>query len=52
LSILRNLRERKMASTVILLTARIHAVTRRGSGAVQSILSVADLSLNPMGALR
>lgn len=76
LSILRNLRERKMAVPVILLTARselnerieglnlgaddyltkpffieeliarIHAVTRRASGAVQSILSVSDLSMN------
>lgn len=76
LSILRNLRERKIALPVILLTARselnerveglnlgaddyltkpffieeliarIHAVTRRSSGAVQSILSVGDLSLN------
>ncbi len=76
LSILRNLRDRKIAVPVILLTARgelnerveglnlgaddyltkpffieeliarIHAVTRRASGAVQSILAVADLSLN------
>jgi two-component system, OmpR family, response regulator len=76
LSILRNLRERKVALPVILLTARselnerleglnlgaddyltkpffideliarIHAVTRRASGAVQSILSVSDLSMN------
>ncbi len=76
LSILRNLRERKNAVPVILLTARselnerieglnlgaddyltkpffieeliarIHAVTRRASGAVQSILAVADLTLN------
>jgi len=76
LSILRNLRERKIAVPVILLTARselnerleglnlgaddyltkpffieeliarIHAVTRRASGAVQSILSVSDLSMN------
>jgi two-component system, OmpR family, response regulator len=76
LSILRNLRERKIALPVILLTARselnerleglnlgaddyltkpffieelvarIHAVTRRASGAVQSILSVSDLSMN------
>ena len=76
LSILRNLRERKVAMPVILLTARselnerleglnlgaddyltkpffieeliarIHAVTRRASGAVQSILSVSDLSMN------
>ncbi len=76
LSILRNLRERKVAVPVILLTARselnerieglnlgaddyltkpffieeliarIHAVTRRVSGAVQSILSVSDLTMN------
>jgi len=76
LSILRNLRERKVALPVILLTARselnerleglnlgaddyltkpffideliarIHAVTRRASGAVQSILSVSDLTMN------
>jgi two-component system, OmpR family, response regulator len=76
LSILRNLRERKIALPVILLTARselnerleglnlgaddyltkpffieeliarIHAVTRRASGAVQSILAVSDLSMN------
>ncbi len=76
LSILRNLRERKIALPVILLTARselnerleglnlgaddylpkpffieeliarIHAVTRRATGAVQSILSVADLTMN------
>ena len=76
LSILRNLRERKIAVPVILLTARtelnerieglnlgaddyltkpffieeliarIHAVSRRASGAAQSILSVADLSMN------
>ena len=76
LSILRNLRERKVALPVILLTARselnerleglnlgaddyltkpffideliarIHAVTRRTSGAVQSILSVSDLTMN------
>ncbi len=76
LSILRNLRERKIALPIILLTARselnerveglnlgaddyltkpffideliarIHAVTRRASGAVQSILAVADLSVN------
>ncbi len=76
LSILRNLRERKAAVPVILLTARselnerieglnlgaddyltkpffieeliarIHAVTRRVSGAVQSILSVSDLTVN------
>lgn len=76
LSILRNLRERKIAMPIILLTARselnerleglnlgaddyltkpffieeliarIHAVTRRASGAVQSILSVSDLSMN------
>jgi two-component system OmpR family response regulator len=76
LSILRNLRERKMAVPIILLTARgelnerveglnlgaddyltkpffieeliarIHAVTRRATGAVESILSVSDLTLN------
>ncbi len=76
LSILRNLRERKNALPVILLTARselnerleglnlgaddyltkpfhieeliarLHAVTRRSSGARQSILAVADLSMN------
>jgi len=76
LSILRALRERKMALPVILLTARselnerleglnlgaddyltkpffieelvarMHAVTRRSSGALQSILSVADLTMN------
>ncbi len=76
LSILRNLRERKLAVPVILLTARselnerveglnlgaddyltkpffidgliarIRAVARRVSGAVQSILSVSDLSVN------
>lgn len=76
LSILRNLRERKVAVPVILLTARselnerieglnlgaddyltkpffieeliarIHAVTRRVSGAVQSILTVSDLTVN------
>jgi two-component system, OmpR family, response regulator len=76
LSILRNLREKKVALPVILLTARselnerleglnlgaddyltkpffideliarIHAVTRRASGAVQSILSVSDLTMN------
>ena len=76
LSILRNLRDRKMPLPVILLTARnelnerleglnlgaddylakpffieeliarIHAVTRRASGAVQSILSVSDLTVN------
>lgn len=76
LSILRNLRERKIALPIILLTARselnerleglnlgaddyltkpffieeliarIHAVTRRASGAIQSILSVSDLSMN------
>lgn len=76
LSILRNLRERRMALPVILLTARgelnerleglnlgaddylskpffieeliarIQAVTRRVSGASQSILSVADLTMN------
>lgn len=76
LSILRNLRERKMALPVILLTARselnerleglnlgaddylpkpfciekliarLHAVTRRASGAAQSILAVADPTMN------
>lgn len=76
LSILRNLRERKISLPVILLTARselnerleglnlgaddyltkpfhieeliarIHAVTRRAAGASQSILAVADLTLN------
>jgi two-component system, OmpR family, response regulator len=76
LSILRNLRERKVALPVILLTARselnerleglnlgaddyltkpfhieeliarIHAVTRRASGASQSVLDVSDLSMN------
>jgi len=76
LSILRNLRDRRVSLPVILLTARnelnerleglnlgaddyltkpffieeliarIHAVTRRASGAVQSILSVADLTVN------
>ncbi len=76
LSILRNLREKKIAVPIILLTARselnerieglnlgaddyltkpffideliarIHAVTRRVSGAVQSILSVSDLTMN------
>lgn len=76
LSILRNLRERKIPLPVILLTARselnerleglnlgaddyltkpffieelvarLHAVTRRASGATQSILSVADLTMN------
>ncbi len=76
LSILRNLREKKVALPVILLTARselnerleglnlgaddyltkpffideliarIHAVTRRASGAVQSILAVSDLTMN------
>ncbi len=76
LSILRNLRERKMAVPVILLTARselnerleglnlgaddyltkpffieeliarLHVVTRRASGASQSILTVADLTIN------
>ncbi len=76
LSILRNLRERKMALPVILLTARselnerleglnlgaddyltkpfhieeliarIHAVTRRAAGASQSVLAVADLTMN------
>jgi len=76
LSILRNLRERKIALPVILLTARgelnerleglnlgaddyltkpfhieeliarIHAVTRRAGGTGQSILKVADLTMN------
>jgi len=76
LSILRNLRERKIPLPVILLTARselnerleglnlgaddylpkpfhieeliarIHAVTRRAAGTAQSILSVADLTMN------
>jgi DNA-binding response OmpR family regulator len=76
LSILRNLRERKMALPVILLTARselnerleglnlgaddyltkpfhieeliarLHAVVRRAAGASQSILAVADLTMN------
>jgi two-component system OmpR family response regulator len=76
LSILRNLRERRNALPVILLTARselnerleglnlgaddyltkpfhieelvarLHAVTRRSSGASQSILAVADLKMN------
>jgi DNA-binding response OmpR family regulator len=76
LSILRNLRERKLALPVILLTARselnerleglnlgaddyltkpfyieeliarLHAVTRRVSGAARSILAAADLTLN------
>ncbi len=76
LSILRNLRERKIPLPVILLTARselnerleglnlgaddyltkpffieelvarLHAVTRRASGATQSILAVADLTMN------
>lgn len=76
LSILRNLRERKIALPVILLTARselnerleglnlgaddylpkpfhieeliarIHAVTRRAAGTAQSILTVADLTMN------
>jgi len=76
LSILRNLRDKKITVPVILLTARselnerieglnlgaddyltkpffidelvarIHAVTRRAAGTVQSILNVADLSLN------
>ena len=76
LSILRNLRERKIALPVILLTARselnerleglnlgaddylakpfhieeliarIHAVTRRATGTGQSILTVADLTMN------
>ena len=76
LSILRNLRDRRIALPVILLTARselnerleglnlgaddyltkpfhieeliarLHAVTRRASGASQSIVTVADLSMN------
>jgi two-component system OmpR family response regulator len=76
LSILRNLRERKMAVPVILLTARselnerleglnlgaddyltkpffieeliarLHVVTRRATGAGQSILAIADLTVN------
>jgi two-component system OmpR family response regulator len=76
LSILRNLRERRISLPVILLTARselnerleglnlgaddyltkpffvdeliarIHAVTRRASGVVQSILTVSDLNMN------
>ena len=76
LSILRNLRDRKLPLPVILLTARselnerleglnlgaddyltkpffieeliarLHAVTRRASGTTQSILSVADLTMN------
>lgn len=76
LSILRNLRERKIPLPVILLTARgelnerleglnlgaddyltkpfhieeliarLHAITRRAAGAGQSILSVADLTMN------
>ncbi len=76
LSILRNLREKKVALPVILLTARselnerleglnlgaddyltkpffideliarIHAVTRRAAGAIQSILSASDLTMN------
>jgi DNA-binding response OmpR family regulator len=76
LSILRNLRERKLSVPVILLTARselnerleglnlgaddyltkpffieeliarLHVVTRRASGASQSILAVADLTVN------
>jgi two-component system OmpR family response regulator len=76
LSILRNLRERKLAVPVILLTARselnerleglnlgaddyltkpfyieeliarLHAITRRATGASQSILAVADLTVN------
>jgi two-component system, OmpR family, response regulator len=76
LSILRNLRERKISMPVILLTARselnerleglnlgaddyltkpfhieeliarLHAVTRRAAGTSQSILSVADLTMN------
>lgn len=76
LSILRNLRERKIALPVLLLTARselnerleglnlgaddylakpfhieeliarLHAITRRATGASQSILAVADLKMN------
>lgn len=76
LSILRNLRERKMGVPVILLTARselnerleglnlgaddyltkpffieeliarLHVVTRRASGTAQSVLKVADLTMN------
>jgi DNA-binding response OmpR family regulator len=76
LSILRNLRERRMSVPVILLTARtelnerleglnlgaddyltkpfhieeliarLHAVTRRAAGASQSVLAVADLTMN------
>ena len=76
LSILRNLRERKISVPVILLTARselnerleglnlgaddyltkpfhieeliarLHAVTRRAAGASQSVLAVADLTMN------
>jgi DNA-binding response OmpR family regulator len=76
LSILRNLRERKMGVPIIVLTARselnerleglnlgaddyltkpffieeliarVHAVARRGSGASQSLLAVADLAVN------
>lgn len=76
LSILRGLRDRKIATPVLLLTARselnerleglnlggddyltkpfhieeliarLHAIARRASGAAQSILSVADLSVN------
>lgn len=76
LSILRNLRERKISLPVILLTARselnerleglnlgaddyltkpfhieeliarLHAITRRASGASQSILAIADLRMN------
>jgi two-component system, OmpR family, response regulator len=76
LSILRNLRERKISLPVILLTARselnerleglnlgaddyltkpfhieeliarLHAVTRRAAGASQSVLAVADLTMN------
>lgn len=76
LSIVRNLRERKVALPVILLTARselnerleglnlgaddyltkpfhieeliarLHAITRRATGATQSILAVADLTMN------
>jgi len=76
LSILRNLREKRIALPIVLLTARselnerleglnlgaddyltkpffieelvarIHAVTRRAAGASQSILTVADLTLN------
>jgi len=82
LSILRNLRERKLALPVILLTARselnerleglnlgaddyltkpfhieeliarLHAVTRRAAGTNQSILAVADLTMNLLKVTR